>query len=114
VLAERARRGDECPQPRPELLRAARWRAARHGLSGQLFDPMLEVLVDARMAVRRLLAELEADLRAHEEWDEVCGLVQQLLVRGTSAARQRCVWLRTGDPRAVAATVVREARFGAQ
>ena len=38
VLAARAERGEPCPQPRPELLRAARWRAARHGLDGQLFD----------------------------------------------------------------------------
>ena len=34
VLAGRAERGEPCPRPRPELLRAARWRAARHGLDG--------------------------------------------------------------------------------
>src|SRR5688500_4174009 len=108
VLGDRAERDVECPQPRSELLRAARWRAARHGLSGQLFDPVLGTLVDARLAVHRLVAELEDDLRTHGEWDEVCGLVQQLFVRGTSAARQRCTWLQTGDTRAVAEQVVRE------
>ena len=112
VLAERAARGVECPQPRAELLRAARWRAARHGLSGQLFDPLLGALVDARTAVQRLVAELDGDLRAHGEWDEVCALLQQLFDRGTSAARQRCVWLRTGDTRAVAEQVVREGLLG--
>jgi carboxylate-amine ligase len=114
VLAGRAVRGEPCPRPRMELLRAARWRAARHGLSGQLFDPVLEVLVDAKLAVRRLVAELETDLRAHDEWEVVSGLVQQLFTRGTSAARQRCVWLRTGDTRAVAETLVREGLVGAE
>jgi YbdK family carboxylate-amine ligase len=108
VLAERAERNVECPRPRSELLRAARWRAARHGLSDQLFDPVLGSLVDARLAVQRLVAELEDDLRAHGEWEEVCDLLHQLFVRGTSAARQRWTWLRTGDTRAVAEQVVRE------
>jgi YbdK family carboxylate-amine ligase len=108
VLAARAAREEPFGNPRPELLRAARWRAARHGISGELFDPALGRLVDARLAVRRLLGELEEDLRAAGEWDEVVELVQGLLHRGTSATRQRRIWLRTGDPRAVAAAVVRE------
>ncbi|WP_448627558.1 carboxylate-amine ligase [Geodermatophilus sp. URMC 64] len=112
VLAARARRGWPCPDPRPELLRAARWRAARYGLSGELFDPLLGTLVDARLAVRRLLTELEEDLRAHGEWAEVAELVRGLLARGTSAARQRRTWLRTGDLRAVAAALVREGGTG--
>ena len=106
VLAGRAERGVECPRPRPELLRAARWRAARHGLCGQLFDPVLGTLVDARLAVRRLLAELEADLRERDEWIEVCDLLARLFARGTSASRQREIWLRTGDRREIAARMV--------
>jgi carboxylate-amine ligase len=105
VLAERAAAGDPYPQPRPELLRAARWRSARYGLSGQLFDPVRCALVDARAAVGTLLGELEEDLREHDEWAELELLVAQLFARGTSAARQRAVWQRTGDLRAVAAWV---------
>ncbi|MGY1809004.1 glutamate--cysteine ligase [Blastococcus sp. SYSU D00669] len=112
VLAGRAERGEPCPDVRPELLRAARWRAARHGLCGELFDPVLGTLVDARLAVRRLLTELEDDLRAAGEWEQVGELVGGLLSRGTSAARQRRTWLRTRDPRAVAAAVVREGSTG--
>jgi YbdK family carboxylate-amine ligase len=108
VLAERAARGEPCPRPRPELLRAARWRAAMHGLTGQLFDPLRCTLVDARLAVRGLLTELEEDLRDRDEWNEVGELVQRLFARGTSATRQRRTWLRTGDRRAVAARLVRE------
>jgi gamma-glutamyl:cysteine ligase YbdK (ATP-grasp superfamily) len=106
VLAGRATDGEPCPEPRAELLRVARWRAARHGLSGQLFDPMSATLVDAPTAVRGLLGELEGDLRDHGEWHDVEGLVGQLLRRGTSAARQRRTWARTGNRRAVAAELV--------
>lgn len=108
VLAGRAERGEPCPRPRPELLRAARWRAARFGLEGQLFDPLTCELVPARVAVRRLLAELRQDLAAHDEWPLVVDLVEGLFERGTSASRQRRTWQQTGDWRAVAARIVRE------
>jgi YbdK family carboxylate-amine ligase len=108
VLSARYDAGATCPQPRPELLRAARWRAARHGIGGQLFDPVLGSLVDARLAVRRLLAELEGDLRDHDEWTVVSDLVSRLFSRGTSATRQRATWLRTGDRRAIAEGIIRE------
>jgi YbdK family carboxylate-amine ligase len=106
VLAARAERGEPCPQPRPEVLRAARWRAARDGIGGELFDPVLGAAVAARLGVRRLLAELEDDLRDHDEWTAVNELVAQLFGRGTSAARQRQIWLSTGDRRQVAARMV--------
>ncbi len=108
VLAARYEAGEPCPQPRAELLRAARWRAARHGIGGQLFDPLLGALVDARVAVRRLLAELEDDLRDHDEWTEVSDLVIRLFSRGTSATRQRATWLRTGDRLEIAEGIIRE------
>jgi YbdK family carboxylate-amine ligase len=108
VLAARAERGKRCPQPRSELLRAARWRAARYGLDGQLFDALRCELVPARVAVRRLLVELQDDLREHDEWSVVVELVERLFERGTSASRQRRTWLRTGDWREVAARIVRE------
>ena len=108
VLAGRAARDEPCPRPRAELLRAARWRAARHGLEGELFDAVTRELVPARVAVRRLLDELRDDLRDHDEWDVVVDLVERLFVRGTSATRQRRTWLRTGDWREVAARIVRE------
>ena len=108
VLAARAERGEPCPPVRPELLRAARWRAARYGLDGQLFDALRCELVPSRVAVRRLLAELQEDLRGHDEWNVVVELVERLFERGTSASRQRRTWLRTGDWREVAARIVRE------
>jgi YbdK family carboxylate-amine ligase len=108
VLAARAARGEPCPRPRPELLRAARWCAARHGIGGQLFDPVQREPAPAVQAVGRMLAELEEDLRDHDEWAEVGDLVAGLFSRGTSAQRQRRTWLRTGDLREVIAAIVRE------
>ncbi|MGY1826890.1 carboxylate-amine ligase [Blastococcus sp. SYSU DS0541] len=108
VLVARARRDEPFEQPRSELLRAARWRAARDGLSGSLFDPVAGVLVDPRVAVDGLLAELADDLADRGEEGEVRDLVDRLFARGTSADRQRSVWRRTGDLREVAAAVVHE------
>jgi gamma-glutamyl:cysteine ligase YbdK (ATP-grasp superfamily) len=94
------------PEVRPELLRAARWRAAKDGLGGELYDPVRGEPVPARAAVDRLLAELADDFRAHDEEDEVGRLLVRLEKRGTSAARQRRTWESTGDLRAVAAELV--------
>src|SRR3954468_2050491 len=85
TLAIRARRGEACPRPRTELLRAARWRAALHGLDGQLFDVLRCELVPARVAVRRLLGELREDLEDQDEWNSVVEMVERLFERGTSA-----------------------------
>ena len=112
VLASRAIAGDPVPEVRPELLRAARWRAARDGMSGQLLDPVRRKLVDARMALSLLLAELRDDLEDRAEWNEVSGLAERALDRGTSAVRQRHQMLRTGDLLEVAALVVRDGTVG--
>ncbi|MGY1680066.1 carboxylate-amine ligase [Geodermatophilus sp. SYSU D01176] len=108
VLAGRAERGEPSPELRPELLRAARWRAARDGLGGELADPVSGELVGARHAVDGLVAELTDDLRTHGEEDDVAALLDRLWERGTSATRQRATWAATRDRRAVAAELVRD------
>lgn len=108
VLAARYEEGQPPPLVRPELLRAARWRAARHGLSDRLFDPVARELVAAPDAVRGLLAELREDLEGHGDWDEVSGLAEQLLARGTSAARQRQAMHRRGELSDVLELLVRD------
>jgi gamma-glutamyl:cysteine ligase YbdK (ATP-grasp superfamily) len=84
------------------------WQAALHGLDGQLFDVQRVEVVPARVAVRRLLAELRTDLEDHDQWTVVVDMVEGLVERGTSASRQRRTWLRTGDWHEVAARIVRE------
>lgn len=108
ALASQARMGCPVPELRPELLRAARWIAARDGLSGCLLDPLTAELIPARSAVASLLRMLEADLADHGEFDEVWQLTEQVLGRGTSARRQRRILHRTGDLREVAGRAAAE------
>ncbi|MFC5065828.1 glutamate--cysteine ligase [Actinomycetospora atypica] len=77
------------PQYRPELLRAASWRAARSGLEGDLVDVTGRELVPPSRAVRLLLDHLREDLEDAGDWDVVSELALEALARGSSAARQR-------------------------
>jgi len=95
VLAERVRRAEPPVSVRSELLRAARWRAARYGVREGLLDIREGRLVGAAVAVHRLLAELRDDLEDSGEWDEVEQLALRLMARGTSAKHQR-TWLHDG------------------
>ena len=96
------------PAVRPEVLRVARWRAARHGLSEQLVDPVGWGLAPAAEVVDRLLALLRDDLVAHGEWDEVADRVARVVAEGGAAARYRLLMARTGDLGAVTAAAVAE------
>jgi glutamate---cysteine ligase / carboxylate-amine ligase len=90
----------------PEL-RAARWQAARYGLSDRLWSPARAEPTAAPMAMADLLAELRPDLEAHGEWDVVAELMNRLLRQGNAAARQRQVLAASGDVHEVAAAMVR-------
>lgn len=89
--------GDPVPPVRAEVLRSARWRAARDGLGGDLFDLNAGQAKPAADVVDALLTFLRPDLEDAGEWDEVSTLVTQTLARGTGAARQRDVFQRTGS-----------------
>lgn len=97
VLAARSASGSGPPAISDPALRAARWRAARYGLSDTLWSPARAELIPARAAVDELLGELRDDLETHDEYPVVQGLIEQLFGRGTSAARQRQDHTRTGD-----------------
>ncbi|PRW63528.1 carboxylate-amine ligase [Actinopolyspora mortivallis] len=83
------RGGVPLPRSVPELERAARWRAARSGLSGELIDPVTARAHPAEKRVRTLLAYLEPALRAHGDHDTVHEQVNRLLREGTNANLQR-------------------------
>jgi carboxylate-amine ligase len=112
TLVRRARAEEPVPTVRAELLRAARWRAARFGLTSGIFDPRTAEVLDAREAVDRLLRELEPELAERGELEDVRELVDQLFGRGTSASRQRAVFQRTGDEHHVVDFIVREGLDG--
>lgn len=93
---EQALAGRRDPVPRDELLLAAKWLAARDGLSGQLLDPDTMQPAPARAVVDRFLRLLRPALEAHGDWEEVSLMVERAMRRGTGAARQRAAFARTG------------------
>lgn len=101
-----ARRGDPAPEPSAELLRAARWRAARNGLRRELVDVVGLTSRPAREVVDDLLLRLRPDLEDHGEWDLVCELLASVGGRGNGARQQREVFERDGDLVAVTRRVV--------
>src|SRR5262249_24074101 len=70
-------RGEPVPLTRPELLRAAKFRASRFGLEGNLIDVLARRSVPAAEMVETLLAFVRAALEEAGEWDEVAALVRQ-------------------------------------
>lgn len=109
VAADEVLRDVAPDHPRPELVRAARWRAARYGLDDTLLDLRSRSLRPASELVRALLRRLRDDLEAAGEWDEVAALATQLVRRGSSASRQRRLAERSGgDLLVVARSLSRE------
>ena len=108
---DQAVRGEPSPRPRPELLRAAKWRAARFGLSADLVDVPGARAVPAGELVQALLALVRPALEDGGEWEEVSTLAQATLGRGTGAVRQRQAFTRRGRLEDVVDVVV-EATVG--
>ena len=82
---------------RPELLRAAKWRAARYGLDADLIDTKAERSVPASELIEKFLAYLRPTLEENKEWDETSTLVRETIRRGTGAARQRETFAQRGS-----------------
>lgn len=99
---------------RPELLRAAHWRAARYGLEADLIDVATERAVPAHQMVERLLTLVRSSLEACGDWDEVTAIVQKTLQHGTGAARQRQVYEQTGCLEDVVDLIVKETAKGVE
>lgn len=97
---------------RPELLRAAEWRAARFGLEDELIDVHAGQAVPAPQMVDRLLNFLRVDLEAHGEWDEISALVREVLARGNGAQRQRAAFARNSNLSDVVDLLINETSRG--
>ena len=94
---------DDAPEhsPRPEVMEAAMWRAARYGLSGRLVSPTTLATRSAHAVVGELLAYVREGLEFHGDWFEVSNLVAAILASGDGASRQRAAFSRHHDPRDV-------------
>ena len=112
TCAEAARRGESFTPARPELLRAAQWRAARFGLEGDLIHVGEGRAVPAPALVRALLGWVRPALEDAGDWDEVSALAEATLRGGNGAMRQRAVFARTDSLEAVVDYVVAETARG--
>jgi carboxylate-amine ligase len=92
---------------RVDLLRAARWRARRDGLTGLLVDPLSKRTVPAAMAVETMLHVIGPALEANGDADVVREGIARLLRGGGGAQRQRAVAGADLDLSAVVDDVVR-------
>jgi len=100
----------EQPDPlepvRSDLLRAAWWRAARYGLTGDLVHPVSWELVPAADALRVLAEAVGPALESAGDADLVGDGLSRLATLGTGARRQRQAFERGGDLRDVVADLV--------
>src|SRR6478752_6909155 len=93
---EALRAGVPAVEVSPPLGRAALWRAARSGLEGELVDIDGPVSRPARDVVTELVRSLRPQLEAAGDWQMIVELTRQVLLAGTSAARQRRALRRRG------------------
>ena len=100
--------GTPPPRVRPELVKGAHWRAARHGMAGVLADVHAVEAVPAATLVDRTLSYLRPALEDTGDWDEVRELATALVRRGNSAQRQRAVFRETGELAAVVDHLIAE------
>jgi carboxylate-amine ligase len=99
---------------RPELLRAAHWRASRHGLDAELVDVEAGRAVPAREVIEKVLAFARPALEEDGDWEEVAALVRETLEHGNGASRQRRAYERAGRLEDVVDMLIGETAPGRQ
>ena len=109
---EKHRRGEPIEPVRPELLRAAKWRASRFGLDGELIDVHARRAAPAAQVIGAMLAFVRPGLEEAGEWDEVEELVRDTLARGNGAKRQRDAYARANLFEDVVDLIVEETTQG--
>ncbi|HMR21711.1 MAG TPA: glutamate--cysteine ligase [Micropruina sp.] len=100
-------RGDRPVSFPPQWQRAATWRAARDGLSGDLLDPASRAPVSACDAVRALVTDLRDALEVTGDLGLVQDGVERLIRDGTGAEQQRATFRASGSLGAVVDDAVR-------
>ena len=94
--AKEARAGTAPVVNSPTLGRAALWRAARSGLEGNLVDVNGPSSRPAGEVVSELVRSLRPQLEDSGDWELITELTRQVLIAGTSSARQRRALRRRG------------------
>jgi carboxylate-amine ligase len=83
--------GRAVPQMHHELVRASTWKAARHGMTGDLLHPLTRRLASAADVAHALVEHVTPALRGSGDAGEIERLLTETLARGTGAERQRAV-----------------------
>jgi carboxylate-amine ligase len=109
---EQALRDEPFITARPELVRAAHWRAARYGLEADLIDLDALAAIPARELVEKFLTFVRPSLEDSGEWDEISSIVDETMQRGTGATRQREAYKREGRLEDVVDLIVEETAKG--
>ncbi len=107
-----ARAGAPDPAPRPEVLEAAMWRAARYGLERDLIDTVGGSSRPAADMVGELLEVARGPLEESGDWDVVRAGVERMLVEGNGARRQRAAFARRGKLSDVVSLIIDETLAG--
>lgn len=94
--AKEARAGTAPMVISPTLGRAALWRAARSGLEGDLVDVHGPSSRPAGEVISELVRSLRPQLEDSGDWELITELTRQVLIAGTSSARQRRALRRRG------------------
>lgn len=92
------RRGARPLDPPASIMQAAGWHAARRGLDTDLVDPRSSTPSPAHDVVGALLQHITPALGELGDTERVTAGVQQLIDRGTGAARQRAALAQGGTP----------------
>lgn len=71
------------------ILQAARWRAARHGMSDALFDPVHHAVAPAWQVLHSLVDHVEQALAVNGDGETVQAGIARVCARGTGADLQR-------------------------
>ncbi|GAB2878661.1 carboxylate-amine ligase [Nocardioides pacificus] len=100
TAAREWREGQTPPQWRSDLLRAAHWRASKHGLAEALVHPLERELRPAREVLESLVRTVRPALEEAGDVATVEAGVERVLVAG-GAVRQRSAFERGGDLSAV-------------
>ncbi|MGH8904582.1 MAG: carboxylate-amine ligase [Egibacteraceae bacterium] len=108
---DEAARGQLLPDVRPELLQAAKWRAARFGLDDDLIDVLAAEAVPAPVLLGRFLGYLRPALEDLGDWGKIEALAEQTQRRGISAQRQRRVFAHAQRLEQVVDLLVTETRL---
>ncbi|NJM98018.1 MAG: carboxylate-amine ligase [Phormidesmis sp. RL_2_1] len=99
---------DKAAMPvRGEMMKAAMWRAARYGLSGELIDFDKLQSIPARTSVSTLLEYVQPALTIYGDESVVIGEVERILAEGNSAQRQRQIYQETKSLQTVVDEIVR-------